>query len=206
VARKPREEVEGGVFHVYARGNDKQLVFYDEHDRRMYLRVLRSAVEDYRWRLLAYCLMNNHVHLLIETPHANLGEGMRWLHGTYGGRFNKRHDRSGHVFQGRYGAVRIKTDAQLWTTTLYVAMNPVEAGLCRRPEDWAWSSHSVVLSGGGPDWIDIRHLLGYFAAAGGDGRRRYAEMFLKGQTPLRVVEEVVHGSGTRTTRKPSGSS
>jgi putative transposase len=191
VARKLREEVEGGVFHVYARGNDKRVVFRDDVDRRMYCRVLRSAVEDCHWRLLAYCLMDNHIHLLIETPRANLGDGMRWLHGTYGGGFNKRHGRSGHVFQGRYGSVRIKTDAQLWAAAVYIAMNPVEAGLCRAPEDWPWSSHSMVLSGTAPDWIDVPHLLEYFAAAGGDGRRRYAELFLKGQTPLRVVE----GSG-----------
>jgi putative transposase len=191
VPRKLREEVEGGVFHVYARGNDKRVVFRDDVDRRAYVRALRSAVEDCHWRLLAYCLMDNHVHLLIETPNANLGEGMRWLHGTYAGGFNKRHGRSGHVFQGRYGSVRIKTDAQLWAAAVYIAMNPVEAGLCRAPGDWPWSSHSMVISGSAPDWIDVPHLLEYFAATGGDGRRRYAELFLKGQTPLRVVE----GSG-----------
>ena len=191
MVRKPREEVEGGVFHVFARGNDQRLVFHDDLDRRRYLRTLQSAVEDRRWRLLAYCLMDNHVHLLVETPNANLGDGMRWLHGTYAGSFNKRHGRSGHVFQGRYGAVRVKTDAQLWAVAVYIAMNPVDAGLCRLPEDWRWSSHPLVLAGTAPDWVDIPHLLEYLAPAGGDGRRRYAEAFLKGQTPLRVVE----GSG-----------
>ena len=186
--RKPREEVEGGVFHVFARGNDKRAVFHDDLDRRNYLRTLRSAVEDHRWRLLAYCLMNNHVHLLIETPEPNLGDGMRWLHGTYAGAFNKRYDRSGHLFQGRYRAVRVKTDAQLWTVTAYIAMNPVEAGLCDLPVDWSWSSNALALAGTAPAWVDVPHLLEYFAAAGGDGRRRYAELFLKGQTPLRVVE------------------
>jgi REP element-mobilizing transposase RayT len=185
VPRRLREEVEGGVFHVYARGNEKRVIFADDVDRRAYLRMLRSAVEDHGWRLLAYCLMENHVHLLIETPRANLGAGMQWLHGTYAGCFNKRHDRSGHLFQGRYGAKRIKTDAQLWATVAYIAMNPVEAELCRLPEDWPWSSHPMALGGTAPDWIDVGHLLEYFAAAGGDGRRRYAELFLiKGSDPL----------------------
>jgi len=165
------------VFHVYARGNDKRAIFLDDIDRRRYLRILRSTVEDRRWHLLAYCLMANHVHLLVETPRPNLADGMRWLHGTYGGGFNKRHDRSGHLFQGRFGSERVKTDGQLWTVAHYIAMNPVEAGLCHRPDDWPWSSHSMALSGSAPDWVDIPHLLEYFAAAGGDGRRRYAEMF-----------------------------
>ena len=178
--RKPREEVEGGLFHVFARGNDKRTIYRDDADRLTYLRLLGRAIQQFRWRLLAYCLMENHVHLLVETPQANLAEGMRWLHGVYGREFNARHGRSGHLFQGRYGAVRIKTDEQLWTVAGYIAMNPVEAGLCGRAEEWPWSSHSAALSGEAPEWVDVEHLLDYFAAAGGDGRRRYAEMFATG--------------------------
>lgn len=184
MARKLREEVAGGVFHVFARGNDKRVIFFDDLDRRRYLRTLRSTVEERLWRLLAYCLMDNHVHLLVETPQPNLGDGMRWLHGTYAGGFNKRHGRSGHLFQGRYGAQRIKTDAQLSAVTAYIAMNPVEAGLCDLPEDWPWSSHSLVVAGRAPDWMDIPHLLAYFEAAGGDGRRTYPELVLKGTDPV----------------------
>ncbi len=168
---------------MFARGNDKRVIYRDDLDRRMYLRVLRSTVEDRHWRLLAYCLMDNHVHLLIETPRANLGDGMRWMHGTYAGGFNKRHGRSGHLFQGRFGSVRIKTDEQLWAVAVYIAMNPVKAGLCRRPEDWTWSSYSTAVAGGAPRWLDIQRLLAYFEAAGGDGRRRYAAM-VKGSDPL----------------------
>jgi putative transposase len=181
--RKPREEVEGGVFHVFARGNDKRLIYRDDVDRRTYLRMLRGTVRQFRWRLLAYCLMDNHVHLLIQTPETNLGAGMQRMHGLYGRDFNSRHDRSGHVFQGRYGSVRIKTDEQLWGVTWYIAMNPVKAGLCRAPEDWPWSSHSMALSGTAPEWVDIEHLLEYYGAADVDGRRRYAAMF-EGVRPL----------------------
>ena len=182
MARKLRAELEGGLVHVYARGNDKRVIYRDDGDRRMYLRLLRSTVRHFRWRLLAYCLMDNHVHLLIETREANLADGMKRLHGTYAQRFHSRHGSSGHLFQGRYGSVRIETDEQLWTVVVYIAMNPVEAGLCNRPDDWPWSSHSLVLSGNAPDWIDVSHLLDWFATGGGDGRRRYAELFLKGQT------------------------
>jgi putative transposase len=182
VPRKPRAEVEAGLFHVFARGNDKRVIYRDDRDRRTYLQLLQSTVTHFRWRLLAYCLMDNHVHLLLETREANLGDGMRRLHGSYAQRFHARHGSSGHLFQGRYGSVRITTDEQLWTVAVYIAMNPVEAGLCLRADDWAWSSHSMVLSGSAPDWIDVPHLLEHFAAAGGDGRGRYADMFLKGQS------------------------
>jgi putative transposase len=182
VPRKPRAEVEAGLVHVFARGNNKRIIYRDDHDRLMYLRILRGTVRHFRWRLLAYCLMDNHVHLLLETREPNLGAGMRRLHGSYAQRFNARHGSSGHLFQERYGSVWVKTDEQLWTLAVYIAMNPVEAGLCGRPDDWPWSSHSMVLSDTAPDWVDVQHLLDSFAAAGGDGRRRYAELFLKGQS------------------------
>ena len=143
----------------------------------MYLGILRGTVRHCRWRLLAYCLMDNHVHLLIETREPNLGSGMRRLHGTYAQRFNIRHGTCGHLFQERFGLVHIESDEQLWTVARYIAMNPVEAGMCRSPGDWPWSSHSMVAADTAPDWIDVAHLLAYFAAAGGDGRRRYTEHF-----------------------------
>jgi REP element-mobilizing transposase RayT len=92
--------VAGGVAHVFARGNRQQLIFLDATDRRRYLDLLGRVARRLRWRCLAYCLMDNHVHLLIETRLPNLGRGMRELHGDYAQLFNKRHDRSGHLFQG----------------------------------------------------------------------------------------------------------
>jgi putative transposase len=114
VPRPHREEVEDGIFHVYARGNAKQAVYLDDADRVTYLRLLDMAIRKRSWRCLAYCLMENHVHLLLETPNANLAAGMQWLHGLYARTFNERHGRVGHLFQGRYGAVRVRSDAQLW--------------------------------------------------------------------------------------------
>src|SRR5688500_19582214 len=117
--------------------------------------------------------MENHVHLLVETPHANLAEGMRWVHGVYGREFNARHGRSGHLFQGRYGAVRIETDEQLWVTARYIAMNPVEAGMCVEPAAWAWSSHAATVGAcAAPAWLDVARLRGYFGTWGG----RYEEV------------------------------
>ena len=174
--RRAREEVEGGIFHVYARGNDRRLIYRDDGDRASYLRMLRGTVSEWRWRLLVYCLMPNHVHLLIETPQANLASGMQRLHGLYAREFNDRHGRSGHVFQGRYGSVPVKSDEQLWAVAAYIGMNPVEAGLCDAPERWPWSSHAAIVRGSGPRWLDVERLLEHFAGLGADPRARYAAM------------------------------
>lgn len=173
MARRPREEVEGGLYHVYARGNGRQRIFLDDRDRSTYLFLLQSVAKRQQWRVLSYCLMDNHIHLLVETPHANLARGMQRLHGTYAQIFNERHETVGHLFQGRYGAVRIKDDEQLWTVVGYIAANPVRAGFCTAPEDWSWSSHREILGRRAPGLLEVQRLLDYLAAAGGDPLERY---------------------------------
>jgi putative transposase len=173
MARKPRQEVPGGVHHVVARGNAQQRIFLSDRDRALYLSLLARVITRHRWMCLAYCLMDNHVHLLLETPEANLGTGMGALQGQYAQTFNKRQKRSGHVFQGRFHSVVIRTDEQLLQTARYIAMNPVEAGMCAAPRDWPWSSHAAVVGGSAPAWLDAGRLLGYFGAWGGEPRARY---------------------------------
>ncbi len=174
--RKPREEAPGAVHHVFARGNDKQLIYRGDADRRAYLSLLQLTIVWARWRCLAYCLMDNHVHLLVETPDPNLGVGMQRLHGKYAREFNDRHGRSGHVFQGRFGSKRVTDDEQMWTAARYVARNPVEAGLCRDTAEWEWGSHGGVLAGTAPGWLDVDRLMWYFAGAGGRARVRYRRL------------------------------
>ena len=174
--RKPREEVAGGIHHVYGRGNNKALLFHDALDREGYLWLLGKVVARQRWRCLSYCLMDNHMHLLVETPEPNLGRGMQRLHGDFGREFNRRHSRSGHVFQGRYGSKPIRDDEQLWTVAGYIAANPVEAGLCRAPEDWPWSGHACAVGARpAPAWLDLTRLYERFESWGGDPRVRYLE-------------------------------
>jgi REP element-mobilizing transposase RayT len=145
MARPPRELIAGGVYHVVARGNGGARVFRDEVDFTEYLKLLGRAVQRSSWWLLAYCLMGNHVHLVMETPEPNLPIGMQWLHGKYGRYFNDRHDGYGHLFHGRYKAMRQKTDEQLWQALRYVALNPVKAGLSKRARDYPWSSYGPVI-------------------------------------------------------------
>jgi putative transposase len=170
VARRLRYEAEGALHHVWARGNRRQPIFLDDRDREVYLRLLGEFAGALGWRCLSYCLMRNHVHLLIETPRGNLAIGMQRVHGEYARYFNERHGLTGHVFQGRYGSRRVDSDAQLVLTAAYIALNPVEAGLCERAEAWRWSSFGATSAGSAPGWLDADRLVGYIAGAtGGDG-------------------------------------
>jgi REP element-mobilizing transposase RayT len=174
--RKPREEVAGGVFHVYARGDDRRPIFIDQADHDLYMSLLARVVRLTGWRCLGYCLMRNHLHLHLETPQPNLGAGMQRLQSEFAFRWNQRYDRCGHVFQGRYGAERAKSEAQFWQSVRYVALNPVRAQLCERPEDWLWSSHRLIVEGRTPAWFDDARLMELLSSAGGDPLERYVEL------------------------------
>jgi putative transposase len=176
VARKPRDEFPGQVVHVFARGVRKQAIYVDDVDRHSYVLLLGQVVMRQGWRCLAFCLMSNHVHLLVETPEPNLASGMHRLHGLHAQAFNKRHGHHGHVFEGRYGAVAVRTDGQLQAVARYIALNPVEAGLCAEACEWRWGSHAAVVGGTAPRWLDVARLLAYFGADGGEPRRRYKEL------------------------------
>ena len=176
MARKLRENHPGGVYHVYARGNNRELIYRDDVDRRLYLKRLEKVAMRLRWGGLAYCLMNNHVHLLLETPNPNLSAGMQALHGGYAQVFNARHGRVGHVFQGRYGAVRMQSDAQVCATAAYIARNPQTAGLCRTPAAWPWSSFRSISAPRAPSWMDAPKLLSFFHRRPEIALRSYSEM------------------------------
>ena len=187
----PRHEAEHAIHHAFARGNRRQEIFLDDRDRQLYLARLGSVVRRCGWRCLAYCLMDNHLHLLIETPDPNLGVGVQCLHSAYAKRFNARHGTVGHVFQGRYGSNRIKDDVHLITTLRYIARNPVEAGLCSRAEAWPWSSYSAIVRRRPPHWLDTTALFAYLGAGGGSPFRAYTELVnfdperqSKGDSPL----------------------
>jgi REP element-mobilizing transposase RayT len=188
------------MFHVYARGNRKADIYRDDVDCQTYVALLGATVMRMRWQCLAYCLMPNHVHLLLTTPEPNLGQGMQRLHGRYAQTFNARHGDVGHLFQGRYGAVTVTDDAQLWTTVGYIAANPATAGLVRDAAEWGWSSHKAM-SGVevAPPWLDVEALLELLAAQGGDGRERYRELVADRVPPAEVTDsasEVITGAGS----------
>jgi REP element-mobilizing transposase RayT len=137
------------------RGTD---IFRDEIDRRRYLQILGTVSREQRWNCLLFCLMTNHLHLLIETPEANLGRGMSKLHGTYAPVFNRRHGVTGHLFERRYGDVPIKDDAHLITIVRYLDDNPVKGGIVTAPEEWPWCSSAALRGAARPTWLRIDRL------------------------------------------------
>jgi REP element-mobilizing transposase RayT len=140
MSRPLRLQLPGGIYHVTARGNARHSIFEDDDDCARFLIVLASTVARYRVRCHAYCLMGNHYHLLLQTLEANLSIAMRHLNGVYTQRFNRRHERCGHVLQGRFGAQLVDGDAYLREVCRYIVLNPVRAGLVAHPGEWGWSS------------------------------------------------------------------
>ena len=141
MARPLRIEFPGAVYHVTSRGNERKAIFKEDEDRREFLDILSEVAFRYNWLCHAYCLMENHYHLVVETPEGNLSMGMRQLNGIYTQRFNKRHSRVGHLFQGRFKAILIQKDSHLLEACRYVVLNPVRALVVQRPEEWIWSSY-----------------------------------------------------------------
>jgi putative transposase len=141
VARPLRIQFPGALYHVTARGNGRQAIYWDENDCNSFLGILARAVSRFAWLCHAFCLMGNHYHLLIETPRPNLAQGMRDLNGTYAQDFNNRHGQVGHLFQGRYGAILVQKESHLLELSRYIVRNPVHAGLCAHPADWPWTSY-----------------------------------------------------------------
>ena len=165
------------MHHVYARGNNRRPIFLDDSDRHCYLADLAYVVERQRWYLLAYCLMDNHVHLVVETPRANLAPGMQWLHGNYAQDFNERHGWTGHLFQGRYGSRLITSDERLWGVLAYVMWNRLEAGLCDDPAEYSWSSHPAMLGRrAAPRWLARARVLDHLAGMGDDPLAAYVRL------------------------------
>ncbi len=143
--RPPRIVVANGIYHVTARGNRRQLLFVDRRDRLRYLDFLAEVVARYGWRCHAYCLMPNHVHLLVQTPVPNLSEGMQRLQTRYAQWFNRRHSFDGHLFQGRFHSVLVESQWHLIELSRYIVSNPVRAKLCATADGWVWSSYRATV-------------------------------------------------------------
>jgi REP element-mobilizing transposase RayT len=176
MARPLRIEFPGALYHVTSRGHARQRVFRDDEDREMFLAILAWVVERFRWRCHAYCLMDNHIHLLIDTPQPNLSRGMRQLNGVYTQRFNRRHSRVGHLFQGRFQAILVEKDGYLLELARYIVLNPVRAKIVKTPERYPWSSYRPMLGVAPvPPALAIEWVLEQFARTRATARRRYAK-------------------------------
>jgi REP element-mobilizing transposase RayT len=166
MARRLRIEFPGAVYHVLSRGDRKELIFRDEKDRLRFIDTLGEACAKTGWKVHAFVLMPNHFHLVIETPSANLAAGMKWMLGTYTGRFNRRHGEVGHLFSGRYKALPVGgRGGYLRTVVDYVHLNPVRAKLMPSEtglRDFPWSSFPMYLATPKqrPSWLKVETVLG----------------------------------------------
>jgi REP element-mobilizing transposase RayT len=164
-----------------ARGNAREPIFQDDEDRQTFCSGLARICKRFKWRLWAYCLMDNHYHLLIETLKPTLSRGMREVNGVYTQAFNRRHSRAGHVLQGRYKAVLVDKDSYLLELSRYIVLNPVRARLCEAAADWPWSSYRAVMGqAAAPAALAISETLALFSTDCGTAQRAYARFVAEG--------------------------
>ncbi len=144
---KQRLAFPGALYHIFCRGNNKASIFHTNADKQNYLQILSETKKLFDLSIYAYALMTNHIHLLIETPQANISAAMKYLNWTYCRHFNKIHKKSGHLFESRYKAKVVQKDKYLLALIRYIHFNPLKAGLCKSINTYQWSSHLEYLKG-----------------------------------------------------------
>jgi putative transposase len=173
----------GGIYHVASRGSDRGPIFWGDSDRKLFLNKLELTFLRFQLPCVAYCLMNNHYHLIVQTPDQRLSKAMQQLNGGYSKHVNSIHGRSAHLFRNRFMAQLIDDDQYLLTACRYVAHNPVRAGLCQAPSSWRWSSYRIAAGiDRAPPFLDER-LLSDLVGGGDRWRIRYRE-FVEADRPV----------------------
>ena len=163
MARALRIEFPGAFYHVTSRGNERKAIFKSLQDREKFLSYLESATERYGAVVHVYCLMDNHYHLLLETPLWNLSKIMQHINGAYTTYFNTKRERSGHLFQGRYKAILVEADEYAKELSRYIHLNPVRAAMVKNPEEYRWSScQYYTVRRKAPAWLKRNFILSYF--------------------------------------------
>ena len=174
MARPLRIEFGGALYHITSRGDRREAIYEDDEDRESFLGTLAEVVERFNWLCHAYCLMSNHYHLVVETADGNLSKGMRQLNGVFTQATNRRHARSGHLFQGRFKGILVDKDDYLLELTRYVVLNPVRARMVEQPGDWPWSSYRAMVGDAVvPKWLATDGLLAQFGSRRSEARQRY---------------------------------
>lgn len=162
--RPLRLEFPGALYHVTARGDNHGLIFIDDADRKKWLSIMGLVSSRFNFHVHAYCQMGNHYHVVIETIEGNLSHGMRQLNSLYSQHFNRRYERVGHVFQGRYKGILVHKDSHLLELGRYIALNPVRAGLVTQAGHWQWSHYNAAVgASAAPEWLIIDWLLSQFS-------------------------------------------
>jgi REP element-mobilizing transposase RayT len=160
--RTRRLKSETGIYHVILRGINKQIIFEDDEDHEMFLKTLKQYKTQSQYKLLAYCLMGNHVHLLLKTEKEELGQIFRRIGASYVYWYNHKYNRTGHLFQDRYKSEVVETDAYLFAVLRYIHQNPIKAGIVNKLEEYTWSSYAEYLRLTNDQYIDQDFVLNLF--------------------------------------------
>jgi REP element-mobilizing transposase RayT len=180
MARPLRFEHKNAVYHVTARGNERQKIFREDGDKARFLQLLSRVVEEQGLIIHAYVLMDNHYHLMAETPNANLAESLRQLNGVYTQWFNHKYHRAGHLFQGRYKAILVGKETHLVALCIYLALNPVRAKMVKHPKDYPWSSYRATAGlATAPGWLETKWLLKQFGRTRKSAQEGYRKAVLQ---------------------------
>lgn len=194
MARPLRIEIEDGLYHVTSRGWERRVIVKDDGDRQEWLKLLDRVAERYGWRFFAWVLMDNHFHLFLRTPNADLSAGMHDLNSGYASWFNRRHQRVGSLYQGRFKAILVEDESYAWTLSRYIHLNPVRAKMVKRPENHAWSSYRYFLRArGAPAWLDWQTVLDEMGKNRSRTRQAYRQFIAQGikEDPASPLEQVV---------------
>lgn len=175
MARKPRIHFPGALYHVIIRGNARQDIFFDDADRYRFYLLMQEGTERYGHRILAFCLMTNHIHLAIQVGDAPLSRIMQNLSFRYTLWINRKLNRTGHLFQGRYKAVLVDADSYLLELIAYIHLNPVRAGMVIDSEMYPWSSHKAYLCMEVITWLNTEYVLNMYSTLVSDARRQFSQ-------------------------------
>lgn len=174
MARPLRIEYPGAFYHVISRGNAGGSIFRSKRDREKFLGYLARSVWRYSIKVHTYCLMTNHFHLLVETPEGNLSKAIQWLNVSYATYFNRKRNRQGHLFQGRFKSILVDADEYLKELSRYIHLNPVRAGMVKDISEYTWSSYPAFIGKmKEPEWLEVGWLLSQFSKKPKTARKNY---------------------------------
>ena len=191
MARPLRIEYDGALYHVTSRGNERKQIFKNDSDRKLFLDTLALVNKRFHWICHAYCLMDNHYHLVVETPDGNLSKGMRQLNGVYTQAYNRRHGRVGHLFQGRFKGILVQKDSHFLEVCRYVVLNPVRAKTINHPRQYKWSSYSATAAiVQAHDCLVLEEILSQFAERKTVAQQKYRDFVEDGIGSSSIWDEL----------------
>jgi putative transposase len=208
MSRPLRVEYPGAVYHITSRGNERKSIYKNDADRLLFLNIFSQTIKRFQWLCHGYVLMDNHYHLLIETPEPNLSRGMRQLNGVYTQDFNRIHRRAGHLFQGRFKAVLVDKDDYLLEVSRYIVLNPVKAGLIKSPGEWEWSSYGAmagIISP--PEFLTVDWIRSQFGSNNSQACQGYKKFVFRGimaEYPMEALSGQVLLGSRRFVRSIAG--